>query len=66
MSTKAVTPSHFCSNCGQAVAGTLAGTAAAADDPSIQFCCRCGRKKNSDGTCANNVCPFFGEVPQCA
>lgn len=60
-------PSNFCSNCGQAVSPTpmVAGTAVAADNPAVQFCCRCGRQKNPDNTCSNNQCPFFGAIPNC-
>ena len=59
-------PSNFCKNCGQSVIpAAAAGTAAAADNTAITFCCRCGRQVAADGTCGNNVCPFFGEVPNC-
>jgi hypothetical protein len=59
-------PSNFCSNCGQPVAQPLAaGTAAAADSQSVHFCCRCGHQLNDDGTCGNNACDFFNEVPKC-
>jgi hypothetical protein len=58
-------PSNFCFNCGQAVTQAAVGTAAAADDKTVTFCCRCGRQVNGDRTCGNNVCPSFGVVPQC-
>jgi hypothetical protein len=58
-------PSNFCHNCGQVVTQAAAGSAAAADDATVRFCCRCGRQLNKDGTCGNNVCPFFQAVPDC-
>lgn len=52
----------FCWNCGQAAAGatfivSLVQTAA--------FCCRCGTKLHSNGTCRLPACPFYKLRPQC-
>jgi hypothetical protein len=66
MSNAPKNPSRFCHNCGQSVTHPLAaGTAGAADSQSVNFCCRCGHQRNDDGTCGNNACDFFNEVPNC-
>jgi RNA polymerase-binding transcription factor DksA len=51
-----------CENCGQSVSGSVAKAAA---DPSVQFCCGCGRRLDKDGKCQNSVCAFFGQKPAC-
>jgi hypothetical protein len=52
----------FCVNCGQPVEGRVAELAA---NRSAAFCCECGVRLTTAGTCRNRLCPFFEMVPEC-